>query len=103
MVFGLLQGKIRFLRQLGYDFRGKANHGIETRPSSCTPQGQFHQTGQGLFNTCPGQLHLTGVTTELLSQTYRGGILKMGAPDFDDVVKMRTLGLEFLLAGQQYW
>ena len=59
--------------------------GIQARADGCAPLGQFIDIGQACLDPGDALGHLVCVAAKFLTQCQGGGVLRVGAPDLDDV------------------
>ena len=85
----------------GGDIRYRRSHtgipaytGVEPRAHSCTALGQFINVGQAHLHPRDAFGDLGSIARKFLPQGQRRGILRMGAPDLDDVFELHRFGMQ---------
>ena len=83
------------------DFRShllsKPDPGVEASAHSGAAGRQEVEAGQGGLNPLNPHPDLRHVASELLAEGQRGGVLSVGPPDLDDVIKLLRLGIKSIV------
>ena len=75
------------LRHIGRHHFRPARLGIQTRTDRCAALGEFIDPPQCIFNALDTHGHLMAVAGKFLAEGEGGGVLGMGAADFDDSIE----------------
>ena len=92
VILRLAEFKPRLLGKNGTDLAGKLRIGVDPRTDGRSADRQFQQPFQPQLHPKDPVRDLGGIAGKFLAQSYRGGVLQMGAPDLDDVGKFLGLG-----------
>src|SRR5574341_2327410 len=103
MICSFCERTTGFFRDDGHHLGRELGMAIETGAHGCAAEGHFAERLLCPFHPLDGELDLTRIAAELLSQPHRGCILQMRAYDFDDPVELFGFSIEGFAQACECW